>query len=74
MKPGECPVHRAAAESRKGLATQPLLTRVGPSSATPECATCAFCQKALEVVRLNGTDSPKIADAWMELWHNDFDL
>ena len=73
MKPEECPVHRAAMESHRTNATEPLIRKVGRSSVTAECDTCSLCQAALECVRLNGTNDPAIADAWARLWSSEFD-
>ncbi|MCI4341436.1 MAG: hypothetical protein L3K11_03575 [Thermoplasmata archaeon] len=69
----ECPVHSAALDSRKNQSSVTLLSRVGQRSATTECATCAFCRKALECIESQNSPAGNLDKAWTALWHDRFE-
>jgi hypothetical protein len=68
-----CPVHSAALDSRKNQSTVTLLSRVGKRNATAECATCAFCQKALECIEMQSVMGGALDRVWTALWSDRFE-
>jgi hypothetical protein len=67
MALAECPVHQAGRQALKDDNPLPLMAKIGPRDATPECAGCPFCQKVLEVNRIFRTTGGRPDQAWEEL-------